>query len=166
LGAENIGPHFIKLIMENLELEKALENTPLKDRADISKGEMNDFLGRLVENFNIERIKEFPSLCEETRRINIAQQQFYDQVGHKTSTKYIGGKVYEGTSGWSKDKTFQHKWVVPNKLMFFMRNLIYVKFWEDENKKVRDSFMKAVLRGDDSYELLRKVRDYYGPNSS
>lgn len=141
--------------------ELALKNTPLNTRDDIPKGGMNDFLEIFTQNFILEKIKAFPDLCEEARRINWIHNKELEKYGNKTSTKMIAGKVYEGTSGWSKDRLFKHKWIIPNQLKFFMRNLIYIDFWEESNKKVRDSFMKGVMRGDEPMQLLIKVRKYY-----
>jgi len=148
----------------SLDLEKAMADTPLRDRSDISKGGMNDFIDGVVRNFMVEKIKKFPQLCKEARRVNKIYNAELEAHGNKVPTRMIGGKVYEGSSGWSKDGLFKHKWVVPMELMFFMRNCIYIKFWDDDNDKVRDSFMKALLRGDDALELLKKVRGHYGTN--
>lgn len=156
--------------MDNQQLlDKALEelnkDAPLRDRKDIPKGGMNDFLNQITRKFFEERIKDFPNLCVETRRVNWMHIKELEQVGHKTPTRYIAGKTYEGTSGWSKDREFKHKWIVPNQLKFFMRNLIYVDFWDDKNAKIRDKFMKGILRGDDPMTLLLWVRGQYGQNS-
>ena len=151
--------------MENdILIERALENTPLNERSDIPKGGMEDFLMQLSENYVKERIKEFGSLCEDARITNIQHMKQLEQAGNKTPTRMIGGKVYDGSSGWSKDLSFKHKWVIPNKLRFFMRNLVYVNFWDDSNAKVRDKFMKDVIKGVDPYELLKTLRVYYGSN--
>lgn len=150
-------------------LEQALaehnKDLPLKERKDIPKGGMDGFLNGIVRNFLQEQIKQFPALCEETRQINLMHLKEMAQVGNKTPTRMIGGKVYEGSTGWSRDFSMKHKWIIPTKLKFFMRNLIYVDFWDDENAKVRDNFMKGLLRGDDPLEILKKVRGHYGSDA-
>lgn len=145
-------------------LDRAIKNLPLNRRNDIPKGGMNEFLGDVVNSFLVEKIKDFPKLCEDARRVNMGMLKFYAHHGNKSPTRMIAGKVYEGTSGWSKDGNFRHRWIVPNQLMFFMRNLIYVDFWADSNAKVRDEFMKCLLRGDDPFDLLKRIRAHYGTN--
>lgn len=140
------------------------EDLPLNERTDITKGYMNEFLGGLVERFYEKQIENFSELCHETRVINIQHLKQLAEVGHKTPTRMIGGKVYEGTSGWSKDLSFKHKWIVPMQLTNFMRNLVYRDFWSDTNAKVRDKFMKDLIKGIDPYELLKTLRTYYGSN--
>lgn len=142
--------------------EEALKEVPLHLR--VGKGQLNDFLDQLVRTFIVKKIEDFPRLCMETRKINNLHNQELEQHSYKTSTRMVGGEVVNGTSGWSKDKTFKHKWVIPMDLKVFMRNCIYVNFWDDDNWKVRDSFMRAILRGDDPLTLLAKVRAYYGSN--
>lgn len=140
--------------MEQFEpaLERALEQTEL----GIVHNKCDNFLNRLVHNFIAEKISEFPKLCLDARKVNWIQNKELEAHG-------IKGK-YTDSYGWSKDGNFKHKWVIPTELMFFMRNLIYIDFWDDSNEKVRDSFMRAILRGDDPMELLKKVRMYYGNN--
>jgi len=141
------------------------EDLPLKDRPDIKKGYMNEFLSGLVERFYEKQIENFPELCNETRITNIQHLKQLADIGNKTPTRMIGGKVYEGTTGWSKDLSFKHKWIIPAQLRNFMRNLVYVDFWDDKNAKIRDKFMKDVIKGIDPYDLLRTLKAYYGTNN-
>lgn len=144
-------------------IDKVLsEDIPLKDRADIPSGGLNDYLSNnIIEPFLRKRFEEFPKMCIAARRDNIAKLKMMLNFGHKTPTKYIAGKVYDGTSGWSKDKNFKFNWSIPNNLYFFMRH-IDPHFWDDENSKVRDNFMKGLLRGDAPFDLLEKVHYHYG----
>ena len=104
--------------------------------------------------------KMFPKYCQDAYRANAqAQKALYD-VGRR-------GK-YTESYGWSKDGHFLAKWVVPNTLKMYMRNMVYVGFWDDSNAKVRDSFMRSVCRGgtaQDFKDLLSKVVLYYGCES-
>lgn len=147
-------------------LEEALREVPLCKRTDISRGQMNDFLDRMVQSFLAKKIEDFPALCAYTRKINLQYNAELEQYGNRSSTKMIGGQVVNGTTGWSKDGSFKHKWIVPTDLAVFMKNCIYVNFWEDSNKKVRDSFMKAIMRGDDALTTLGKIRAHYGSDHS
>ena len=142
------------------------EEIPLKNRTDIPVGGMGDFLNNIVEKFYDKQVENFGAICEDCRIANIQQMKHLADVGHKTPTRMIGGKVYEGTTGWSKDLSFRHRWIVSLQLSNFMRNLIYVDFWGDENSKVRDKFMKDIIKGVDPYELLRTLRTYYGTNAN
>ena len=140
------------------------EDIQLNHRSDIPKGGMNDFLSGLVKRFYEKQVENFPDVCEECRVVNIQHMKKMADIGYKTPTRMVGGKVYEGSSGWSKDLSFKHKWIISNQLSNFMRNMIYKDFWDDRNAKVRDKFMKDVVKGVDSYELLRVLRMYYGTN--
>lgn len=140
------------------------EDVFLKDRTDIPKGGMNDFLTDLVNKFYAAQVDNFPDMCEDCRVVNIQQIKKLAEIGYKSPTRMIGGKVCAGSEGWSKDLSFKHKWIVSLQLSNFMRNLIYKNFWDDSNAKIRDKFMKDVLKGIDSYELLRTLRTYYGTN--
>lgn len=146
-------------------VEEAINETPLYMRNDIPRGGMNAFLDNLVRSFIAKKVESFPLMCKETMRVNRLHNIELEKHGNWTSTKMVAGTVYNGTPGWSKDKLFQHKWIIPNDLLYFMRNCIYRGFWEDENAKVRDSFMKAILRGEDPLTLLAKVRAHYGADT-
>lgn len=104
--------------------------------------------------------KLFPKYCAEAYQANALSQKALKEIGKK-------GK-YTDTYGWSENGHFLAKWVIPSQLKMYMRNMVYVDFWDDSNAKVRDSFMRAVCRGgtDQDYkDLLRKVVLYYGANS-
>lgn len=123
----------------------------------------NSYWCNIQEEFLRLQFHYFPVFCEDTREQNIRRERFHNEAGNITPTRYVAGKTYQGTTGWSKDKTFKDKWVVSDQLFHFMRH-IHSDFWIDINKKVRDSFMNGVLRGDDSMLLLDKVYLYYGSN--
>ena len=150
------------MIPTNEELRaKAMEATPYRN----IKGQQGEYLNDILERYLELQYYYFPSFCEHTRIVNIQRQKFLEDYGNKTSTKMIGGKVTEGTTGWNKNKTMKEFWVIPNQLKFFMHH-IDPNFWDDSNKLVRNSFMKGVLRGDDAHALLDKVYKYYGKNLS
>lgn len=127
------------------------------------KGKKAEGLTMVFEIFLGLMFKYFPLFCELARVENIRMFKELKDHGYKSSTKMIGGKVYEGSYGWSKDKNFQHKWIVPTQLMVFMRH-INKDFWSDKNAKVRDKFMKGVLKGENYHELLNEVYKHHGSN--
>ena len=143
-------------------LEENLENIPIRKRKDIAKGGVNDFLGDLVNSFYWEKLKEYPALCQELRKVNFIHQQELEKHGVRSPVRMIGGKMSGGTSGWSKDMSMKFKWIIPTQLKFFMRNLVFIDFWEDTNKKTRDFFVRAILRGEDCWDVLRTVQAVYG----
>ncbi|MCE5224906.1 MAG: hypothetical protein LLG05_03510 [Porphyromonadaceae bacterium] len=102
----------------------------------------------------------FPSYCRHAYEVNFKAQKALYEIGKK-------GR-FTDSYGWSKDRTFLAKWVIPSELKHYMKNMVYVNFWDDSNAKVRDSFMKAVCRGgtlQDYKDLLSKVVLYYGAES-
>lgn len=140
--------------------EEAIQNSPVEG---VQSGGKMDVLMSVVDEFHRLQFKYFPLFCFEARRVNAVMLKELAEVGHKTPTRMVGGKVYEGSTGWSKDKSFKHKWIIPQQLLVFMRH-IYHDFWSDDNAKTRDKFMKGVLKGEDAYTLLDKVYKKYGQN--
>lgn len=151
--------------MDNEQLlEKALDEIPLRERTDIAKGEMEAFLKLLSKKFLEERIKDFKNLCSHTRKVNIQYMKTLEEIGNKSPTRMIGGKMVEGTFGWSADGEFKHQWIIPMQLKFFMRNCVYAGFWDKDNERIKNAFLRSVMKGEDPYELLMKLRLYYGTN--
>jgi len=140
--------------------EEALDNMP----PDIvPRGIRGEYLGAITQHYLSLQFKYYPMFVEDTRRINIERQKILNESGNKSPTRYISGKTYDGTTGWSKDGLFKEKWIISNQLKCFMTH-IHKKFWSDNNKKVRDEFMRGVITGQDAYELLNKVYNHYGSN--
>ena len=151
--------------MEDKLLDKAIENTPLHTKGGVYHGTLGELVNKVADNFLDEQLKAFPGWCAETRAVNFSMRKHFYHYGHKG--KYAINSANEDNYGFSKDKNFYHKWVVPKPLEFFMRNCIYKEFWSDDNKKVRDSFMKAVLKGTkEPMQLLSEVRSHYGSHNS
>ena len=122
-----------------------------------------NFVDDICDRFLVEKIKAFPSWCEETRQANKSMRRFYYKYGNKG--KYLTNSANENNYGFSREGNFFHKWIVPKELQFFMVNCIYRDFWHDDNARVRDSFMKAIIKGEkDPMQLLGEVRAYYGKN--
>ena len=102
----------------------------------------------LMEEFIKAKLYNFPKLCVEARRVNYLKQKELEAMGNP--------------KGWSPKKDFKLDYVIPTELYMFMVNMVYHKFWTDDNAKVWRSFMKAIMRGDDPVTLLKKVKVYYG----
>lgn len=139
--------------------QMAIDSVPLF----VGRGQKADYLNAVMEQFLKIQFHYFPAFCEDTRDANMRRKKELDAYGYKTSTKMIGGKVYEGTTGWSKDGNFKEKWIISNQLRYFMMN-IDKNFWDDKNSKVRNSFMRNVIKGENAYILLDKVYSHYGKN--
>jgi hypothetical protein len=102
----------------------------------------------LMENFIKAKLADFPNLCIETRRVNWLRRKQLKEM--------------DNAKGWSPKKNFKLDYVIPRELYMFMINMVYRKFWAEEEERAWRSFMKAIMRGDDSTALLRKVKVYYG----
>lgn len=102
----------------------------------------------LMEGFIKAKLYNFPNLCAETRRVNYLKQKELDKLGNP--------------GGWSDKKDFKFDYTIPRDLYMFMINMVYKEFWCEDNEKVWRSFMKAIMRGDDSGELLKKIKVHYG----
>lgn len=129
--------------------------------SEISDSEKNnrneaDIVAKVYDNFMNKQIQKFPEMCQHAHMVNFQEEQFLRNYGNK-------GK-YTDSYGWSENREFKHKWLVPTELRLFMQNLVYRDFWDDSNSKVRDSFMKQVCKGgtkQDFVKLLNKVLVYY-----
>jgi len=102
------------------------------------------------KRFIEKRIDDFPRMCYETRKTNALIKKAHDDLGNN--------------GGWSASKDFKFDYQIPRDLYLFMQNLVYREFWSEDNEKVWRSFMKAICRGDESTNLLMKVKAYYGSN--
>jgi hypothetical protein len=110
-------------------------------------GDLNQFVRRVADKFVQMKLHEFPKICRETRRVNYLQRKELKQMDNE--------------KGWSDKKTMMVSYVIPKELYLFMTNMVYIKFWSDENEKVWRSFMKGIMRGDDPETLLMGVMKYY-----
>jgi len=116
-----------------------------------------DFLREVGRKFIQIQLDNFPALCEIARVQNKLKQDELKATGYK-------GK-YTDSYGWSEERSFKHDFEIPSELYLFMVNLVYTDFWSNDNEKVWRTFMKRILRGDDSMELLVWVKSIYGSNS-
>ncbi len=103
------------------------------------------------EKFVQKKLDDFPRMCQETRRVNVLKKKMLHDI--------------DNSGGWSEKKDFKYMYDIPRDLYDFMQNLVYKKFWSDDNEKVWRSFMKAIMRGDDAMGLLMKTKTLYGPNN-
>jgi hypothetical protein len=149
----------IKIPTNNELRELALQRTPFSNEV----GTKGEYLSNVLEEFLALQYQYFPFFCYDAMIVNHEHNKELEEKGNKSPTMMVGDKVYDGSTGWSKDGTFKEMWIIPEQLHTFMMH-IDPNFWADTNAKTRNSFMKAVLRGDDPYELLRKVYSHYGSN--
>lgn len=148
-----------------MELRKAALEDAISNFERATKNLGNNKVEEIVEGvskkFFENQVKNFPKYCQHAHSVNFQESKFLEQYGNK-------GK-FTDSYGWSKDRTMKHKWVVPMDLKMFMHNIVYRGFWEEENKGVRDWFMKQICKGGTTYDyeqLLKKVVMYYGADYS
>lgn len=116
---------------------------------------ITEFLDALAEEGLVVWLEFFPRICAEIRRVNRAAQKLAFDVGSK-------GK-FTDTYGWSPDGSFRLAYEYTPEFYFFMRNYVYTDFFSDT--KVRPTFMKRIMRGDDPMETLLWAKKKYGSNS-
>lgn len=130
--------------MDNL-LTNAVNET-VKTSSGVTDN-VEGFIQKVGEQFIRAKVADFGRMCNDARITNIQLQKTFIDSGNP--------------GGWSEKKDFKFDYTIPTDLYNFMNNLVYKEFWSESNEKVWRSFMKAIVRGDDPYGLLRKVRSYY-----
>lgn len=132
------------------ELRTSAVKEVLKKHPHITsiRGDLNDFVHKVGLEFIKNKLHNFSKLCTETRRVNYLKQKELEGMGNP--------------KGWSAKKDFKFDYIIPKDFYMFMINMVYRNFWNEDNEKVWRSLMKAIMRGDDSAELLKKVKIYYG----
>lgn len=98
----------------------------------------------------------FPFLVDDFLIKNKLARQEMEQHGHK-------GR-FTDTWGWSEDGTQKFKYEIPKLLYLFMVNAVYKGFWEKDNEKISDQFLRRLLSGDDAMSTLMWVKSIYGAN--
>ena len=131
---------------------EVLRNQALNET--VSKGvnpkDLENFLEKVYVSFVNKRINEFPRICVETRRVNVAKRKIFDAM--------------QNSGGWSDKKTFKWDFEIPRELYSFMTNLVYRDFWKETEEKNWRPFMIAIMKGADPESLLVKTKMIYGSN--
>ncbi len=140
----------------NNEIVAEATNEVLAEKPD-AVNNLEDFLNRVSKKFIEKKLEDFPRMCQVARVQNKIK---LDELRNNSKS----GK-YTDSLGWSEDRSFKFEFEIPEDLYIFMINLVYKKFWNDDNSKVWRAFMNAICRGDDSIQTLMKVKTLYGPNS-
>jgi hypothetical protein len=109
---------------------------------------LDEFVKKVAKQFVESKLYNFPQLCLDARRVNYLKKKELERLGNP--------------GGWSGNKDFKFDYIIPTELYMFMTNMIYRNFWAEDNERVWRSFMRGIMRGSDSMELLKKVRVYYG----
>lgn len=161
-NSETLGKSLLNFL--NIMNREQLIAKSVNKAVDDNPGIEND-LDRLIEKTWVNKVEfetqMFPKYCHETCMVNHQAQEALKAVGLK-------GK-FTNSYGWSKDRTLLAQYCVPLDLKMYMRNMVYIDFWEDSNARERDSFMKQVCKGGTSTDykrLLMKVVLHYGTNSA
>lgn len=105
------------------------------------------FVPAIAQKFIEKKLDAFPYYCEVFRVQN--------QIRIENEKK-------DGSLGWSENKDFKRDYDIPTDLYYFMVNLVYRNFWEENNEKVWRPFLNALMRGDEPMSCLMKVKAIYG----
>lgn len=149
-----------KTNMENLNsslLDDAIKDAIAK-KSNIVESE-TEMVKRVYDEFIMKKVKTFPMLCKDCYQANRMNNKFLEDYGNK-------GK-YTESYGWSKDGTMKHNYLISKQLKHFMENLVYRRFWEEDNARIRDWFMEQVCAGGTTFDyeqLLKVVVAKYGQN--
>jgi len=112
-----------------------------------AKESLSDMVDRVSKRFIENKLDDFPRMCDVFRVQNILKARKLSE---------------DGTEGWSDSKSFKWDFEIPTDLYYFMVNLVYRNFWEEDNEKVWRPFLRALMRGDDPMSTLMKVKAIYG----
>lgn len=119
--------------------------------------DLQGFIQEVSKIFINKKLDAFPEICEIARVQNHLKRQELEKTGYR-------GR-FTGKTGFSKSGQDMWKYEIPKELYLFMTNLVYWDFWGKENKKIADSFMRRVCRGEDAMQLLMWVKTIYGANN-
>lgn len=155
---ENYSEHSSESISINNSLREQAITDVLKENTtlDVKKNPL-EFIKKVSEKFMQNQIDAFPKYCEIARWQNKIK---YDEL-KETSKR---GK-FTNSIGWSENGDFKFDYEIPEDLYLFMVNMVYTDFWSNENSKIWRGFMRGVCKGEDSMQLLMKVKSIYGSNS-
>lgn len=118
---------------------------------------INEFMECLVEESLKVWLEYFPMIVSEMRRVNYEKWKILKETSEK-------GKFTE-SYGWSESRDFKFEYEYTPEFYFFMNNYVYSGFFDNDNKKVYNRFMRRLMRGDDPMESLLAVKKIYGSNS-
>ncbi len=136
------------------QLRASAFNEVSSTHKNLAKTDPIEFIKLCHKKFCEKKIAAFPYMCEVARVQNFMKWKELNEVGRK-------GK-YTDSMGWSEDGTFKFEYEIPTELHNFMTNLVYDKFWDEDNRPIWRKFMKRVCDGDDPNRLLIWVRSQYG----
>jgi hypothetical protein len=140
-----------KTLTANEQLVTDAVNDAVKEKPTAGEN-INDLLARVSQKFIEKKIDDFPRMCEEFRMANSLVLKKFTEIGNE--------------GGWSESKNFKFDYQIPTDLYYFMTNLVYRGFWEDDNEKVWRPFLKNLLRGENAIETLMAVKSIYGSSKS
>lgn len=116
-----------------------------------------EFYDRLISEGLVVWLEFWPRICEDMRRVNFEKQKMLQEISNK-------GKFTE-SYGWSDEGHFKTSWEYTPEFYFFIRNYVYRGFFEEEDEKpIKERFMRAIMRGGDYVELLVQLKKRYGSN--
>lgn len=140
--------------MEEVKEQTTNEKLLVDTANEITKGDKmsafdtEGFIRSLAMKFVENKLHDFPRICDVFRMQNKLKM---DALAKE-----------DNPEGWSESKNWKWDYDIPTDLYYFMVNLVYRNFWEEDNEKVWRPFLKALMRGDDAIETLMKVKMIYG----
>jgi hypothetical protein len=155
-GYEKLTDSGITVVEKKSLMEEIREEAT---RRILSRGEYRgvmQFIEKLSEESLIVWLEYFPKICQELSLVNHEKMKILKEI----STK---GKFTE-SYGWSEDGNWKFSYEYTPEFYFFIRNYVYTKFFDKENKPIMHQFMKRIMRGDDAIETLMWAKKIYGSN--
>ncbi len=138
--------------MPELKTDKLLNDTVnevVKDKPTVTM-RIEDLVNAVSKKFIENKLDMFPYYCEVFRVQN--------QIKRDNIAK-------DGTKGYSDKKDFKWDYDIPTDLYYFMTNLVFRNFWEEDNEKVWRRFLDSIMKGDDPMTVLMNVKKIYGSSA-
>lgn len=156
-GYEKITKGGIQIIERKSLMEQIREEASRRVVARGGRFGLIEFWDALTKEALTVWLEYFPRICEEMRQVNAEKWRILNEISEK-------GK-FTGSSGWSEKGGFKFEYEYTPEFYFFMKNYVYEGFFENDNKRIKQAFMKKILRGDDAMETLIRVKKIYGSNN-
>lgn len=115
-----------------------------------------EFYDKLTTEGLVVWLEFFPRICEELRHVNHEKRKILQETSNK-------GK-FTDSYGWSANGDWRSSWEYTPEFFFFMKNFVYSWFFEREEHRVRERFMRRIMAGYDAMDELVKLKKRYGSN--
>jgi len=136
------------------QLREQAANAVSKQYHGLAQSDPIEFIKECHKKFCEFKLLQFPQMCDIARVQNYLKWKELNQINQQ-------GK-FTDSKGWSENRQFKFEYEIPQELYMFMQNLVYDKFWEEDNRPIWRKFMKKVCDGMDPEYILKWVRSQYG----